>query len=134
MKYWLLKTEPEDFSLNDLKTEGVSMWDGVRNLRANKYIREMEKGDKAFIYHTGKERQIVGIGVIVDKSYPDPTSNDPKFHAIDVSYLNEIKPVTLKEIKGDPFFEQWELVRISRLSVMPVTKEYWDRIIQISNM
>lgn len=133
MRYWLLKTEPEDYSLNHLKSEGVGMWDGVRNFSAAKNMKEMEVGDKVFIYHTGKERKIVGIGIVAKESYPDPTDKQNKFVAVDVSYLSKLdRPVTLKEIKSDPDFEHWELVRISRLSVMPVTKENWDKIITLS--
>lgn len=135
MNFWLLKTEPEDFSIEDLKSEGKSMWDGVRNFKANKYIREMKDGDKAFIYHTGKERQIVGIGIVVGQSYPDPTAENDKFHAIDIAYLNTLqRPVTLKEIKQDPEFENWQLVTMSRLSVMPVTEEHWGKILNLSHM
>lgn len=135
MSQWLMKTEPDEFSIEDLKREGKSMWDGVRNFKANKFIREMEEGDKVFIYHTGSERQIVGIGVVVGQSYPDPTTEDKKFHAIDIGYLNHLhNPVSLKTIKEDPFFADWELVRISRLSVMPVKPEYWEKILSLSSI
>ena len=134
MSLWLLKTEPDDFSIEDLKQEGKSMWDGVRNFKANKYIREMKDGDKVFIYHTGNERKIVGVGVVVGESYPDPTSENPKFHAIDIGYLSHLKQaVTLKKIKADSFFEDWDLVRISRLSVMPVKAEFWEKILSLAN-
>ncbi|QNO15594.1 EVE domain-containing protein [Alkalicella caledoniensis] len=133
MKYWLLKTEPDDYSLDDLKAEGVGMWDGVRNFKAAKYMKEMNEGDKVFIYHTGKEKQIVGIGIVAKESYLDPTDEKEKFVAVDISYLSELKrPVTLKEIKADPDFKEWELVNISRLSVMPVKKEYWEKILTLS--
>lgn len=135
MNRWLLKTEPDEFSIEDLKQEGKSMWDGVRNFKANKFIREMKEGDKVLIYHTGNEREIVGIGVVVGQSYPDPTTEDHKFHAIDIGYLNHLQnPVTLKTIKADPFFSDWELVRISRLSVMPVKAEYWEKILSLSSI
>lgn len=134
MNFWLLKTEPDEFSIEHLKDEGKAMWDGVRNFKANKYIREMEAGDKVFIYHTGNERRIAGIGIVLGASYPDPTSHDSRFHAINIGYLEHLsRQVTLKEIKSDPFFDHWELVRLSRLSVMPVKPQYWEKILSLSN-
>ncbi|SET18089.1 EVE domain-containing protein [Anaerobranca gottschalkii] len=133
MKYWLLKTEPDVYSIEDLKRDGRAMWDGVRNIKANNYIKKMEIGDYVFIYHTGKERSIVGIGKIVTSSYPDPTSDNPKFHAIDVEYVKRlVNPVTLKEIKESLSFTDWELVNLPRLSVMPVKVEYWHKVLTLA--
>ncbi|HOP75816.1 MAG TPA: EVE domain-containing protein [Bacillota bacterium] len=129
MSYWLLKTEPESFSYDDLVRSGRERWNGVRNFRALKNMREMHPGDQAFIYHTGKEKAIVGVGQVVSEPYPDPDETDSRYIVIDVApgyRLN--RPVTLKEIKADPAFHEWELVTQPRLSVMPVTPEHWARV------
>ncbi len=126
MRYWLLKTEPETFSYGDLERLGRDRWNGVRNFRALKYLREMQPGDQAFIYHTGKEKAIVGVAGIITGAYPDPTEKDPRFVVVDVAPRYPLaRPVTLKEVKAQPVFQEWTLVRQSRLSVMPVTEEHW---------
>ncbi len=129
MPYWLLKTEPEDFSYDDLVRNGRERWNGVKNFRALKNLRQMRPGDQVFIYHTGKEKAIIGVGQVVSEPYPDPDETDPRFIVVDVApdYRLE-RPVTLKEIKADSAFDAWELVTQSRLSVMPVMPEHWRRI------
>lgn len=135
MAYWLLKTEPEEFSWGMLVERGREPWTGVRNAAALKSMREMAPGDKAFIYHTGGERQIVGIAEVVMAAYPDPTGTDAKHVAVDVAPLQALgRPVTLAEIKADPAFADWQLVRQSRLSVMPVPEELWRRILRMGEM
>lgn len=126
VRYWLLKTEPETFSYADLVRLGRDRWNGVRNLRALKYLREMQPGDLAFIYHTGKEKAIAGVAEVVTGAYPDPTEKDPRFVVVDVVPRYPLaRPVTLKEVKALPVFQEWALVRQARLSVMPVTEEHW---------
>ncbi len=131
--YWLFKEEPEHYSFNDLVRDGRTVWDGVRNNLALKHIRAMKKSDLAFFYHTGKETTVVGIIRIVSDPYPDPEEKDPKLVVVDIEPVEKIKrPVTLAEIKSNAKFKNFELVRISRLSVMPVPKSLWDEIIKMS--
>lgn len=135
--YWLLKTEPDVYSYSDLEKAGRDMWDGVRNAAAAKHLRAMRPGDLALVYHTGKERAAVGIAEVVSEPYPDPTadpaSNDGRWVAVDVSPRERLpRPVTLAEIKADPAFAGWELVRLPRLSVMPVPPALWQRILEMA--
>lgn len=130
MAYWLLKTEPEEFSWGMLVAREREPWTGVRNATALKNLRAMAPGDLAFIYHTGDERQVVGIAQVALAAYPDPTAADDKFVAVDVTPVRALaRPVTLAQIKADPAFAEWALVRQSRLSVMPVPDELWTRIL-----
>lgn len=129
MAYWLLKTEPETYSYLDLAQLGRDHWDGVRNFTARGHIAAMKPGDLAFIYHTGKERAIVGIARIVSEPYKDPA--DSRFLWFDLEPVAPLQhPITLAQIKGDSRFAQWELVRLSRLSVMPVPLEIWQILTQ----
>lgn len=131
MAYWLLKSEPEDYSYADLVRDGRGRWDGVRNPRALKNIRQMKPGDLAFFYHTGKERAIIGIAEVMTLPFPDPDADDPKLVVVDVAPREQLtKPVTLAEVKSWPEFADWELVRQPRLSVMPVPEAAWHRILQ----
>lgn len=134
MAYWLLKTEPETFSYGDLERLRRDRWNGVKNFAALKHLRQMHPGDLAFIYHTGKEKAIVGVAEIVTEAYPDPAESDERFIVADVIPRYSLKhPVTLKEIKADPLFQAWELVRLSRLSVMPVPETLWNAILSLGS-
>jgi len=125
--YWLMKTEPEAFSYDDLERVGREPWNGVRNPAALKHMRSMQVGDWAFIYHTGDVRAIVGVARIVTAPYPDPSAGDPKLVVVDVAPERRLtRPVTLAQVKADPQFADWELVRQSRLSVMPVKFADWE--------
>lgn len=129
MARWLLKTEPEEYSYDDLVAEGRGRWDGVRNPTALRHLRAMRPGDVALIYHTGKEKAIVGVAEVVSEPYPDPNAGDEGLVAVDVRARARLpRPISLTEIKADPAFADWELVRISRLSVMPVRDEHWTRL------
>lgn len=129
MAYWLAKTEPESFSYTDLETLGQDRWNGVKNFAALKHMKQMNLGDLVFIYHTGKEKAITGVAEVITRAYPDPAETDPRFIVVDVVPRYRLnRPVTLKEIKADPLFGDWELVRQSRLSVMPVTDKHWQTI------
>lgn len=129
MGYWLLKTEPESYAYSSLEQLGRDKWDGVRNFSALNYMKQIEPGDKIFIYHTGKEKAIVGVAEAVSTAYPDPGEQDPRFKVFDLVPRYRLqRPVTLKEIKEDPFFNEWQLVHKPRLSVMPVLKKHWDLI------
>ncbi len=133
MNYWLVKQEPSTYSYDNLEKEKKTVWDGVHNNLALKYTRAMKKGDKALFYHTGEEKQAVGIIEISSGPYPNSKESDKRFVVVDVRPVSRLKrPVTLEEIKKDPKFKDWELLRISRLSVMPVPKNLWDEIIKKS--
>ncbi|MFZ1076570.1 MAG: EVE domain-containing protein [Nitrosotalea sp.] len=134
MNYWLVKQEPTTYNYDLLEKEKKTVWDGVHNNLALKHIRAMKKGDRAFFYHTGDERQAVGILEITSNPYPNPKEDDKRFVVMDVKPVSRLKrPVTLEEIKKDVKFKNWELIRISRLSVMPVPKQLWDEIVKKSN-
>lgn len=135
MAYWLAKTEPESFSYSDLERLGRDRWNGVKNFAALKHISNMTPGDQIFIYHTGKEKAIVGVAEIVSSPYPDPDETDERLIVADVEPRYRLsRPVTLKEIKQHSAFQNWELVRQSRLSVMPVTPEHWQLILQAAKV
>lgn len=125
--YWILKTEPSTYSFDRLATERRAVWDGVTNALALKHIRSMAKGDHAFIYHTGDEKALVGLARIASDPYPDP--NDPKLAVVDLEAGERLpRPVTLAAVKADPAFAELGLVRMSRLSVVPVPPDHWKRL------
>jgi predicted RNA-binding protein with PUA-like domain len=127
MPAWLLKTEPDDYALDDLQRDKSTRWDGVTNNAALKHIRSASKGEMAFIYHTGKEKAVVGIAKLTSDPYVDPASDDERHVVFDVRYVKRLKqPVTLAEIKAEPTLANWELVRQSRLSVVPTPPEVWQ--------
>ena len=131
MAYWLVKTEPEDYSYYDLAGVEADTWDGVRNRQAQKHLRTMMPGDLVFIYHTGKEKAVVGVAEVVAGPFPDPT--DQAFTAVSLRALYPLqRPVALREIKEAPRFAEWALVRQSRLSVMPVLSEYWQSVLDMA--
>jgi predicted RNA-binding protein with PUA-like domain len=128
MAYWLLKTEPDTFSWDHQRARGSKgePWTGVRNFTARRHMKEMKKGDRAFFYHTGAEKQVVGIVEVIRESYPDPTDKEGKFLAVDVKATEPLpKPVTLAAIKAEARLKEMALVKYSRLSVQPVTAEEW---------
>jgi predicted RNA-binding protein with PUA-like domain len=127
--HWLLKTEPSTYSFADLEREKRAVWDGVANALALKHLRSMKRGDLAFIYHTGDEKQIVGIAEVTSDPYPDRKENDPKLAVVDLKPLERLlRPVTLAEVKASKEFQDFELVRMGRLSVMPVGDSRWRRL------
>jgi predicted RNA-binding protein with PUA-like domain len=128
MANWLVKTEPETFSWDHQVKKGAKgePWSGVRNFTARRHLKEMKKGDHAFFYHTGDEKQVVGIVEVIRESYPDPTDAEGKFLAVDVKAIEPLaKPVTLATIKAEPRLKDMALVKYSRLSVQPVTAAEW---------
>ncbi len=130
---WLLKTEPDDYSYDDLERDGRTVWDGIANNAALKWMRDMQPGDTAFIYHTGDERQAVGVATILSAAYADPQQSDPKLLVVDVSPLRRLSaPVTLATIKAEPFFSDFALVRQARLSVVPVSASQWEWMLALS--
>ena len=133
MAYWLCKQEPSSYNVDMLEKERQTTWDDVHNNLALKNMRQMKKGDLAFFYHSGDEKQIVGIMEITGAAYPNPKEKDPRFVTVGVKFKKRLdRPVTLTEIKADKTFEGWDLLRISRLSVMPVSAPIWNKILKIS--
>ena len=131
--YWLVKQEPSTYSYDKLEKEKKTVWDGVHNNLALKHIRLMKKGGQALFYHTGDEKRAVGIIKRTKDPYPNPKEDDKRFVVVDVKPVARLKrPVTLDEIKKDSIFKNWDLLRISRLSVMPVPQKLWDAIIKKS--
>ena len=129
MAYWLLKTEPSTYSWSDLVREKKASWDGISNATALIHLRSMKKGDLALIYHTGGEKAAVGVAEIASNPYPDPKQKDHKLVVVDLKPKTPLgKPVTLDQIKSDKAFEGFDLLRISRLSVVPVPPPMWKRI------
>jgi predicted RNA-binding protein with PUA-like domain len=130
---WLFKEEPSNYSYDDLARDGKTSWTGVKNPLAQKHLRSVKKGDRIFFYHTGDVKAVVGIAKAAGPAYPDPADKSGKLYAVDVEPVKKLaNPVTLAAIKGDRFFESFALVRMSRLSVMPVDDEQWERIVKMS--
>ena len=130
MNFWLLKTEPDHYSYADLERDGATIWDGVANNTALMHIRTMQPGDLALIYHTGDQRQAVGLAEITSPPYPDPRDGDLKLVVVDLRPLRRLpQPVTLAAVKADPAFADFALVRQGRLSVVPVTPEQWRKLL-----
>ena len=126
---WLFKEEPSCYSYADLEKDGSTWWTGVNNALARQHLRKIEVGDRVLYYQSGKERAIVGEMRVVAGPESDPKSDDPKSVRVNVEPVKRWdSPVTLAQIKEDPLFADWELVRISRLSVMPVSAEQWQRL------
>ena len=129
MTHWLLKTEPEEFSWADQIKRKFEPWSGVRNAQARNFMREMKKGEHAFFYHTGEEKQIVGVVEVVKAFYADPADETGRWGLVDVKAVAPLpKPVTLAAIKAEPKLAELLLVRHSRLSVMPIPDDAWKLI------
>jgi len=130
--YWLLKTEPSAYSYDRLERDGRAVWDGVKNPVALKNLRAMQPGDAALIYHTGDEETAVGLAEIVTAAYPDPKAQDPKLVVVDLKPKGRLpRPVPLAEIKADPAFKDHPLVRVGRLSVVPLTAAQWAKLLKM---
>jgi predicted RNA-binding protein with PUA-like domain len=133
MARWLLKTEPDCYAWDDLARDKQTVWDGVSNALALKNIRAMKKGDQALIYHTGDERAAVGVAQIASDPYPDPKAADERIVVVKIRRGKKLKrPVSLSDIKADPTFQGWDLLRIGRLGVVPVPPPMWERIVELS--
>lgn len=130
MNYWLVKTEPGNYSINDLMRDGKTSWDGVRNYQARNFLKQMQPNDLALIYHSVKERSVVGIGKISSNYYIDPTDPTAQFCAVDMEFVSKCKiPYCLDEMRVNPKLKDMLLMKQSRLSVMPVSKSQWDEIV-----
>ena len=133
MKYWLVKSEPNAWSWKEHVAAGIAEWDGVRSHQACNNMKAMKIGDRAFFYHSIKEKQVVGILEVAKEYYPDPTDKSERFGMVDFKALKAVEnPVTLADIKATPELESMALVRQSRLSVMPVTASEWRLILKMS--
>lgn len=133
MADWLFKEEPTHYSFADLERDGGTLWNGINNNLARKNLRLVKAKDRILYYHTGKEKAIVGVMRAVSDAGPDPDSADPKAVSVRVEPLRGLpQPVSLQVIKNDPQLADCELVRLPRLSVMPVTKSQWKRIEELS--
>lgn len=129
--FWLLKTEPSTYSYSDLEKDGKTIWDGVANNYALKNMSQMKKGDLVFIYHTGEEKQIVGIAEAISNPYPK--QKNPRLLVVDLKPHKKLsRPVTLAELKAQKDLKSFELVRLPRLSVMPVPAEIWKKILKLA--
>ena len=124
---WLFKTEPSVYSFQQLEKDKKTMWDGVANNLALKNLKDIQKGDLIFIYHTGDEKQAVGVARALGGAYPDPSKKDPKLLVVDIEAVKPLaKPVTLAAVKANKKLANFDLVRNSRLSIMKVTAEQWE--------
>jgi predicted RNA-binding protein with PUA-like domain len=133
MAYWLLKSEPSVYSYDDLERDKKAVWDGVTNNLALKHVRQVQKGDLALIYHTGDEKSIVGMAEITSAAYPDPKQSNSTLSVFDLKPKKKLaRPVTLAEIKANERFKEFELVRLARLSVMPVKEAYWNLLMKMA--
>jgi predicted RNA-binding protein with PUA-like domain len=131
--YWILKTEPSSYSFDSLTRDRRTVWDGITNALALKHLRSMTKGDRAMIYHTGDEKAIVGLATIASAPYPDPKIGDPKLSVVDIEAGHRVPtPVSLATIKADPAFADLALVRMSRLSVIPVPAAHWRKLLAMA--
>jgi predicted RNA-binding protein with PUA-like domain len=132
---WLFKEEPTNYSYDALAKDGKTTWTGVRNPLAQKHLRSVAKGDRIFFYHTGSEKAVVGVMQAAGPAFPDPADKSGKLYAVDVVPVKKLaQPVTLASIKADKAFATFPLVRLSRLSVMPVTEMEWARIEKMSGV
>ncbi len=135
MAYWLVKSEPETWSWDDHVKKGVEPWNGVRNSQAANNLKAMKIGERAFFYHSGEERRIVGVLEVVRAYYPDPTDATGRFGMVDFRARMPFKtPVTLAAVKADPRFSRLALVRQSRLSVMPIDEKSWALICKMGGL
>ena len=133
MSYWLVKSEPSTYSWDQLVAEKQTAWTGVRNYAARGHLKAMKKGDEVFFYHSNEGLAIVGIAKVTKEAYQDPTTDDDKWVAVDLAPYKKLKhPVTLEAIKKDKRLKDMALVRISQLSVQPVTDKEWKAVMELA--
>jgi predicted RNA-binding protein with PUA-like domain len=133
MQRWLFKSDPDDYSISDLKRDGETIWTGIANPTARLHLRSVTPGDQILIYQTGKERAAVGLAEAVSGPIPDPTSKDEKAVAVEIRFVRELpKPLPLTQIRSDKAFANWDLLKQSRLSVVPISEKIWARVIELT--
>ena len=130
--YWLIKSEPFKYSWDEFVRDGSTYWDGVRNPEARNNLVAMKHGDLALYYHSNEGKEIVGIAKVTRESYPDPTTDDPRWVVVELEPVRALlSPVSLQQIKADPALTDLALVRRSRLSVAPVTRRHFDKLLRL---
>jgi predicted RNA-binding protein with PUA-like domain len=135
MNHWLVKSEPFKYSWDDLLKEGIGMWDGVRNYQARNNMMAMKKGDLVLFYHSNEGKEVIGLTKVVKEHYPDPTTEDDRWVVVDISPVKKFpKTVPLSVMKSDDRLENLALIRQSRLSVVPVTREEFDVILELAHV
>ena len=133
MSFWLVKSEPEAYSWAQLVKDGKAAWTGVRNFAARLNLRAMKTGDRVFFYHSGEQKSVVGLARVVKEFYSDPTADEGDWSAVDLASEKALtKPVTLATIKADKILGEMKLVKQSRLSVSPVTREQFERLLKLA--
>ena len=134
MAYWLVKSEPFKYSWDQFVKDGQTFWDGVRNYAARNNLKAMKKGDEVFFYHSNEGLDIVGIAKVVKEAYQDPTTDEDAWVVVDLKPVKKLKsPVSLQQIKGEKRLKDMALLRLSRLSVQPVTEEEWKVVMEMAN-
>lgn len=135
MAYWLVKSEPEKYSWNQLVKDGKTFWDGVRNYAARLHLIAMKKGDQVLYYHSNEGLEIVGIAKVVKENYPDPTADEGNWVVVDLAPVKKMKkPVSLQQMKADKRLAEMKLIKIGRLSVSPVTESEWKAVMELGGM
>jgi len=135
MAYWLIKSEPSKYSWDQFVKDKKTFWNGVRNYAARNNLRAMKRGDQLFYYHSNEGTEIVGIAEVVKEAYQDPTTEDTNWVVVDVKPVKALKqPVSLAQIKNDKRLAGMALVKLSRLSVQPVTEEEWKTVLELAGM
>jgi len=133
MAHWLIKSEPFKYSWDQFVKDGKTFWDGVRNYAARNNLKAMKKGDELFFYHSNEGLEIVGIAQVVKEAYQDPTTDEEAWVVVDIKPVKKLKkPVGMQQIKADPRLKDMALLRLSRLSVQPVTDEEWAIVLEAS--
>ena len=134
-RHWILKTEPSAYGFHDLVRDRRTRWEGVSNAVALKHLRSMLEGDDALIYHTGNEKALIGLARIASAPYPDPARQDERLVVVDIEAGKALpRQVSLAEVKADPAFKDFGLVRLSRLSVIPVEPDQWARLLKMAGV
>jgi predicted RNA-binding protein with PUA-like domain len=133
MKRWLVKQEPEVYSFADLERDGQTVWDGVRNFQARNNLRLMRRGDRVLVYHSVEAKEVVGIAEVTREAFPDPTAEEGDWSAVELRPVRRLaRPISLAQIKADPALAEIALIRQSRLSVMPLEPDAYDRILALA--
>ncbi|HEY3932292.1 MAG TPA: EVE domain-containing protein [Verrucomicrobiae bacterium] len=133
MNYWLVKSEPEAYSWSQFMKDGKTAWTGVRNFAARNHLRAMKKGDAIFFYHSGEQKSVIGLARMEKEFYPDPTAEEGDWSCVDLKAEKSLaKPMTLAQIKSDKILREMVLVKQSRLSVSPLTKAQFERLLQLA--
>jgi predicted RNA-binding protein with PUA-like domain len=133
MAYWLVKSEPSVYSWEQFQKDGKTSWEGVRNYAARNHLKAMKKGDEVLYYHSNEGLSVVGIAKVVKEAYQDPTTSEDAWVTVDLKAIKSLKnPVSMKQIKNDKRLQEMALLRISRLSVQPVTETEWKAVLELA--